>query len=1039
MSLVPVEGVLATVMKVAAVDESAAIELVRLGLYESLCDQIDEHREVLEKAATVMMAKRAEKARAALLRTHVGKALSGEEVPDDLPYAQGLAIIDAYVSKGLVGNALAIFNQRHPRDEKGQFARRNVRPSPAKDENLRLQAHATQGAAIAQQWQRAKLVDEKTPLTLHWRNSEVDPATGKLVVTGTDEEQTTMIAGEMTPDRLIEEQERYPDATLSGISIQRGQLGRGDGLKQRSALNAAAAFTSDPQALEALGRFAGQAPDPGDWDQAGREWNRSGDMQGMRRLKLTGQALNAVSAPGSTASMIGGLAQLVGDLGPEAEKVLGPGIRRTAYRYRGTERRPTEELSSSVSYANEQLAALASAPRASEERERIEANIHRRANAREADPASHITSFYAGRNLTRDQQELYASGDIAAAILSRNLPDEKVAMLSIASNEIPPSEGVIINADGHVVVQAQGFKGDHYLPFDLKNLGQLRGGQYVRTRLSGGPTTEDIYAGLMSGARQIEVVSHSGVFTVEFDPNLRGGRRYSDKARKMVGRYEALLGVLASGKQVREDLPSAEKSRLRREAYQAAGWDSEQGERNYDAKLKRRQLEASVGLDEQEIEAEAMARLEDLPDWRGASPSQRGDLHREMMGRVRQEAGESAYRMYRLDGPGYADALKALKQEFPYYIRRADWRPLPQWNEQRGLPRGDHPTFAGPDKGYVRPDRLTPFDQGARRGEQPEAEGEQGKPARESGQQPVQRTAEQGRQQAKPEVRLTDLASSAPGFQDALADSAYKALNMIGPMDFGEPIGDSYDNEAARNIGGPLYLKWAYNKHGKSAGLAKWLATEATDDDRRAIKQGLESYAHAAPGMLEQLGAAHQEPQVTQAVDDMMRLIDLAHPYAEPAPDPDNALPDREDPKPQPFADIIVLNTPEKLNQFLSNMEQQEPMFVQAVSALSQARSQGDLVRRAVTNYRNQGQDPAAKAQLHQMQRAWAFLKAFDVVEAAQALELQTGGPGKDQAPQGPDQPVGKSLSRGSLKPVFSAQSPQTKAMVRKYLESLAS
>ena len=68
--------------------------------------------------------------------------------------------------------------------------------------------------------------------------------------------------------------------------------------------------------------------------------------------------------------------------------------------------------------------------------------------------------------------------------------------------EHPAVGGDHANADGQIVTQAIGYGDDHYLPFNLKNLKGLKGGEYIRTRSVGGPTSEDIYTGLLSGARR---------------------------------------------------------------------------------------------------------------------------------------------------------------------------------------------------------------------------------------------------------------------------------------------------------------------------------------------------------------------------------------------------------------------------------------------------------------------------------------------------------------------------------------------------------
>ena len=62
----------------------------------------------------------------------------------------------------------------------------------------------------------------------------------------------------------------------------------------------------------------------------------------------------------------------------------------------------------------------------------------------------------------------------------------------------------------------------------------------------GGLTSEDIYTGLITGARRVTVVSRSGTFSMEFEPDFRGGRRHNDKALRMTRRYEQLLDAVQS-------------------------------------------------------------------------------------------------------------------------------------------------------------------------------------------------------------------------------------------------------------------------------------------------------------------------------------------------------------------------------------------------------------------------------------------------------------------------------------------------------------
>jgi hypothetical protein len=209
--------------------------------------------------------------------------------------------------------------------------------------------------------------------------------------------------------------------------------------------------------------------------------------------------------------------QVVGTYGPEAQKVIGPAADRAAYRYRGTERAtPDRRLGAAME-------SIRRNPNLRTDVERRELMVH----GVETDAGWHpsgVLSYFRSR-----------------------LPKADLNTLQRKSGKIPPSEGVIINRQGKVAVQAVGFGDDHYLPFNLKHLKGLRGGEYIRTRTYGGPTTEDVYTGLISGAKSVTVVSHNGVYTVEFDPSFKGSRRYNDKAAQMVGRYGQLLDAVKNG------------------------------------------------------------------------------------------------------------------------------------------------------------------------------------------------------------------------------------------------------------------------------------------------------------------------------------------------------------------------------------------------------------------------------------------------------------------------------------------------------------
>lgn len=73
----------------------------------------------------------------------------------------------------------------------------------------------------------------------------------------------------------------------------------------------------------------------------------SGTTRGMRRVGNAADVVNNSgladnAGPKTRAALAAG--KYVGDYGPEAEQVLGPHIRRSAYRYRGVERAPDKEM-----------------------------------------------------------------------------------------------------------------------------------------------------------------------------------------------------------------------------------------------------------------------------------------------------------------------------------------------------------------------------------------------------------------------------------------------------------------------------------------------------------------------------------------------------------------------------------------------------------------------------------------------------------------------------------------------------------------------
>jgi len=383
-----------------------------------------------------------------------------------------------------------------------------------------------------------------------------------------------------------------------------------------------------------------------------------------RRIQTGSEALMHAGDPKLKAA--GKAGQFFGQYGPEAEKVVGPHLRRTAYRYRGTERRPDTQL---IQSANE-------ASRAIMRNEGIEQHDFTPAMRTEA------------------------SQRAAIGYLNERLPKKKWTKLQQAAGKIPPSEGVIINEDGKIITQAVGSADDHYLPFNLKNLKGLQGGHYVRSRSQGGLTTEDIYTGLVSGARSVTVVSRSGVFTVNFEDDFRGGRRYNDKAAQMVGRYAKTLDAVKSETVDRRPLSPEERAEIR-----------DQVETEYaDLDLPRAEIEDMIKDRENEYKSRPTLTKAELADIDALARKDNPGEREQKIARselISAAMEKKAQRNYQLDGEGYEAAQEALREQFPYYI--ASVRAIHRGNAQH-----DNKFSAETDKGYVKPRYIRP--EGAKEG-----------------------------------------------------------------------------------------------------------------------------------------------------------------------------------------------------------------------------------------------------------------------------------------------------------------------------------
>lgn len=436
----------------------------------------------------------------------------------------------------------------------------------------------------------------------------------------------------------------------------------------------------------------------GSSDFANQWTNADGDTPGTndrtyRRIKTGAEAVNLINNATMANPQIAAAAQagrLLGQYGPQAERVLGPAARKTAYRYRGTERKPDDSLMKIQ-----------------------EAMIQRESMPEKDMSAAQLMAYRAtGRDALTPERKQATSAKAAEFYflgtpngeVPRRVPDPKLSEIQRKSGKIPPSEGVIIDAQGNIAHQSVGFADDHYLPFNLKNLKSLKGGQYVRTRTSGGLTTEDIYTGLVSGARSVTVVSNSGVFTVDFADDLRGGRRMSDKAASMVGQYGHTLDAIKGGQIEREPLDAKTKADILssvQQEYEGFG-DRQTIQQEYERRIKEyRQLPVLTDRELDKIDASV---AESYPNGGREAQQMRIELQE-----VALEGKQD--RHYKLDGEGYAASMRALKEQYPYFIESVRFETRNQRkNHEESTPSGQTPDRAralrlnnSADAGYVKP------------------------------------------------------------------------------------------------------------------------------------------------------------------------------------------------------------------------------------------------------------------------------------------------------------------------------------------------
>lgn len=730
--------ILDVMSKVYAEDEDAGDLLVEMVVGDYLADLSEQYRDTFTATVGPWTLDRVQLAKRHLGRSYVAKVVDGQ-YPDgeELKIAGWLAGLESYLvaaaNTGTVAKANEIWNlngrsvsRNVGRDSAGKFAqsinqKSTVARNPAgldrRDVHPQVRALLNDSGALDRSGSTPEEIDEAKFAQGQWSEAQtfINELSSKLDKNVREESDAILWVDRGGSLRSI----RIPlknmkDGRIPDLGSKMPNIG--DMLSHveiSPSFGASRATVNRIAALNIMGADGSKAAlfaslaDSNKWDQLSRSLNvdpSSRDTKMTRffnQMTLGGDILASIPS----AETYGKFAQFVGANGPQAEKVLGPYVQRAAYRYRGTETTPDRDLVRMFNGAEMgRVDSLANGDFSAEDEAAAAAMLQGPRAAEKLGSRLMITAVQRRKEgLTSDSLKMQVRSDVAAAELVQTLPqDPIIARLSEKSGSILPSQGLLINANGKIVSQAVGFSDDHYLPFDLKNMASLRGGQYVRTRQSGGLTGEDVYTAATLGARMVTVVSPSGVFTLEMAPDFRGARSMSDKARGMYDRYLKILDAVDASQEYLQDIPAGEKAKIQQEVRSLKLGDDRTKEliqtRITDARERLQQLDATqIDSIEQRILDE---RYRGVPrdTLRGQDARRFAD---DLSEAIEEEQGKLTNRL-RLNGQGYAVALNTLKQQYPYFIKSVRYQELNKFAENQGLQGIKGRTYAN-DQGYVAP------------------------------------------------------------------------------------------------------------------------------------------------------------------------------------------------------------------------------------------------------------------------------------------------------------------------------------------------
>jgi hypothetical protein len=705
---------------VMKMDDDTAEMFTTIVVGDILEGDIEANQRTLQKHLNEVVAKRITDLKRATLRA-VSK--SGGDSAEQVAFAQALAVLERLVSKA--DDDFKWDPKAHPRGGvnpgwfRSSVSHTQQKPlHPKTAETIGIKRHPAHQDMNDKQ--RAQYQDEyrqlKGFLDQAYQASP-NPGDTKIQLHFRDHDGTQYAEehpGTRPKPKMLDPRER----TLVGMSAQPAGLTLGGAA---FGLTSALGGSMSPGVMGGLNTAGQKLPDFAEnWTKAGSGANSNERL--YNRLETGSGLLRDLTPNGSKANLAGHVGNFVGSYGPQAEAVIGPPARRTAYRYRGTEKKPDPQMV--AAYETAIRNSMGNRGRNVEDDAITRRAQNRAIEAKRREVADATKTPVEAVRLTADERveamnsarserraastspnptftEQQGAAAEIAAYLGRSADDPRggaaprrgLYNLQLASGNTPPSEGVILDRNGKIVTQAIGYGDDHYLPFNLKNLKGLKGGSYIRNRSVGGLTSEDIYTGLVSGARSVTVVSRSGTFTMEFEPDFRGGRRHNDKARRMTRRYEQILDAVQSEQVERQGIMPETRRAIADKVRAEAENNPLMGPNVIRAEVNRRIEEYKANP---EIEPEDEEYLDFMTNYQTAGMALDSPERNAIKSNLRNQMAAEKELKFRLNGDGYAAALEGLREQFPYYIK------------VRSEPTKEGKFEREPDLGYVEPDKIRP-------------------------------------------------------------------------------------------------------------------------------------------------------------------------------------------------------------------------------------------------------------------------------------------------------------------------------------------